>query len=81
LTAAQIENKEGQYINPTLKSFQDAAKYASWTAENDFYAVIGDPAGATSYPIVAATFILLPTEKNENQQKSNSIHRLGIHTW
>ena len=68
LAAAQIENKEGQYINPTLKSFQDAAKYASWTAENDFYAVIGDPAGATSYPIVAATFILLPEEKMETNK-------------
>jgi len=63
LPAAQVENKEGQYINPTLASFQDAAKYASWTAKNDFYAVIGDPDGNTSYPIVAATFILLPEEK------------------
>ncbi|CAA6817760.1 MAG: Phosphate ABC transporter, periplasmic phosphate-binding protein PstS (TC 3.A.1.7.1) [uncultured Sulfurovum sp.] len=69
LTAAQIENKEGKYINPTLASFQDAAKYATWTAENDFYAVIGDPAGATSYPIVAATFILLPTEKTETNKQ------------
>ena len=69
LCAAQIENKEGQYINPTLKSFQDAAKYATWTAENDFYAVIGDPAGATSYPIVAATFILLPEEKMETNKQ------------
>ena len=74
LTAAQVENKEGKYINPTVKSFQDAAKYASWTAENDFYAVIGDPAGATSYPIVAATFILLPPEKMENKQTSNCIY-------
>jgi len=65
LSAARIENKEGNYINPTLKSFQDAAKYATWTAKNDFYAVIGDPAGATSYPIVAATFILLPYEKTK----------------
>ena len=65
LPAAQIENKEGLFINPTVPSFQDAAKYATWTADNDFYAVIGDPAGATSYPIVAATFILLPTEKTE----------------
>jgi len=65
LPAAQIENKEGKFINPTVASFQDAAKYASWTAANDFYAVIGDPAGATSYPIVAATFILLPEEKAE----------------
>jgi phosphate transport system substrate-binding protein len=64
LTAAQVENKEGKFINPTLGSFQDAAKYATWTPDNDFYAVIGDPAGATSYPIVAATFLLLPEEKN-----------------
>ena len=69
LPAAQVENKEGLYINPTVPSFQDAAKYATWTADNDFYAVIGDPAGATSYPIVAATFILLPTEKTEMNKK------------
>jgi len=69
LPAAQIENKEGQYINPTVASFQDAAKYATWTADNDFYAVIGDPAGATSYPIVAATFILLPEEKAETNKQ------------
>jgi len=69
LPAAQVENKEGKYINPTLKSFQDAAKYATWTPDNDFYAVIGDPAGATSYPIVAATFILLPVEKAEQDKK------------
>jgi phosphate transport system substrate-binding protein len=69
LPAAQVENKEGLFINPTVSSFQDAAKYATWTADNDFYAVIGDPAGATSYPIVAATFILLPTEKTEMNKK------------
>jgi len=63
LPAAQVENKEGNFINPTIKSFQDAAKYATWTADKDFYAVIGDPDGNTSYPIVAATFILLPKEK------------------
>jgi len=65
LPAAQIENREGRFINPTVASFQDAAKYASWTADSDFYAVIGDPEGVTSYPIVAATFILLPNEKTE----------------
>ena len=69
LPAAQIENKEGKFINPTVPSFQDAAKYATWTADNDFYAVIGDPEGATSYPIVAATFILLPIEKTDMNKK------------
>ena len=69
LPAAQVENKEGKFINPTVASFQDAAKYASWTADKDFYAVIGDPDGNTSYPIVAATFILLPTEKVDTNKK------------
>lgn len=69
LCAAQIQNKEGQFINPTLTSFQDAAKYATWTHENDFYAIIVDPAGATSYPIVAATFVLLSSEKIKCNKK------------
>jgi len=69
LPAAQVENKEGKMINPTVASFQDAAKYATWTPDNDFYAVIGDPAGATSYPIVAATFILLAQEKTEKNKE------------
>ena len=69
LPAAQVENKEGHFITPTVKSFQDAAKYATWTPEKHFYAVIGDPDGATSYPIVAATFILLPREKTETNKE------------
>lgn len=69
LSAAQVENKEGKFINPTVASFQDAAKYASWSASNDFYAVIGDPKGATSYPIVAATFLLLPHEKTQTNKQ------------
>jgi len=69
LPSAQIENREGKFVNPTVSSFQDSAKYAKWTADNDFYAVIGDPAGETSYPIVAATFILLPIEKTDTNKK------------
>ena len=69
LPSAQIENRAGEFINPTLESFQDGAKYAKWSKDNDFYAVIGDPDGNKSYPIVAATFILLPKEKtNKNRE-------------
>lgn len=69
LDAAQVQNREGTYILPTLKSFQDAAKYATWTPENDFYALIAYPEGNTSYPIVAATFILLPQEKADTNKQ------------
>ncbi len=69
LPAAQIENREGEYILPTIKSFQDAAKHATWSPENNFYALIAYPAGKTSYPIVAATFILLPKEKSDTNKE------------
>jgi len=68
LSAAQIQNRAGAYILPTRKSFQDAAKYAKWTPDNDFYALIAYPEGETSYPIVAATFILLPQERRETNK-------------
>jgi len=62
---ASVENREGHYIVPTLKSFQAAAAKASLDPAKDFYSIIADPKGADSYPMVAATFILVPSEKPE----------------
>ena len=59
---ATIENRAGNYIVPTLKSFQAAAAKASLNPKKDFYSIIADPKGADSYPMVAATFILVPSE-------------------
>ena len=69
LAAAQIQNRAGKFITPTIKSFQDAAKYAKWSAKDNFYALIADPEGDSSYPIVATTFILLPQEKNKTNKE------------
>ncbi len=69
IAMATIENREGNFIKPTLKSFQIAAAKASLDPKKDFYAVIADPKGANSYPIVAATFILLPSEKPAMNKK------------
>ncbi len=69
LPAAQIENKEGKFIAPTMQSFQNGAKYASWSKDKHFYALIADPKGENSYPIVAATFILLPRENKEKDKE------------
>jgi phosphate transport system substrate-binding protein len=72
IAMATVENKEHNFIKPTLKSFQVAAAKASLDPKTDFYAVIADPSGAESYPMVAATFILVPIEKadmNKNVTK------------
>jgi len=74
IVMASVENKEGNYIKPELKAFQTAAAKASLDPKKDFYSIIADPDGAGSYPIVAATFILVPTEKPEMDKKVTAFY-------
>jgi len=69
IAMATVQNRAGNYIKPELKAFQAAAAKANLNPKKDFYAVIADPKGADSYPMVAATFILLPAEKKEMDKK------------
>jgi phosphate transport system substrate-binding protein len=69
IAMATVENKAGKYIVPTLKSFQDAAAKATLDPKKDFYSIIADPEGDTSYPMVAATFILVPFEKPDMNKR------------
>ncbi|MDD2888171.1 MAG: phosphate ABC transporter substrate-binding protein PstS [Aliarcobacter sp.] len=74
LQMAIIENKEGSFIAPELKSFQAAAANADLDPKKDFFAVIADPAGKDAYPIVAATFILVPKENIEMDKKVTAFY-------
>jgi phosphate transport system substrate-binding protein len=69
IAMATVQNRAGNYIKPELKNFQAAAAKAALNPKKDFYAVIADPKGADSYPMVAATFILLPVEKTTTNKK------------
>ena len=69
ISMATVENKAGKYIVPTLKSFQAAAAKASLDPAKDFDSIIADPKGDDSYPMVAATFILVPFEKPEMNKR------------
>ncbi|MCW8895625.1 MAG: phosphate ABC transporter substrate-binding protein PstS [Sulfurimonas sp.] len=70
LSAAVLKTANGKWVVANEENFKAAAKYASWTKEDNFYAMLALQPGDTSYPIVAATFILLPTEKTETNKKS-----------
>ncbi len=71
---ATVENKAGNYIKPELKNFQAAAAKAALNPAKDFYSVIADPDGSDSYPMVAATFILVPAEKPEMNKKVTAFY-------
>jgi phosphate transport system substrate-binding protein len=68
LTTAQIKNKAGKFVTPTMASFQAAAGNADWSKVQNFAIDLNDQPGATSWPIESATFVLLPTDpKDQNQ--------------
>jgi len=72
LKAAQVQNRDGNFVAANMDNFQEAIKNASWSTENDFYSLITYPKGKNAYPIVASTFILLPKETLE--QNKNVVH-------
>jgi len=74
IAMAEVENRAGNYIIPTLKSFQIAAAKATLDPKKDFYSIIADPKGADSYPMVAATFILVPSEKPETNKHTTKFY-------
>ena len=59
LTYANMVNKDGKTVAPELKSFQAAAASADWASVPGFGVILTEQAGAESWPITAATFILM----------------------
>jgi len=63
LPAAVLQTASGKWVEAKEENFKAAAAFAKWTADEHFYQLLALQPGDNSYPIVAATFILLPSEK------------------
>ncbi|MBV8888713.1 MAG: phosphate ABC transporter substrate-binding protein PstS [Alphaproteobacteria bacterium] len=59
LTYALLRNKDGAFVGPDSKSFQQAAANADWSKAPGFYLLLTDQPGQGSWPITGATFILM----------------------
>jgi len=60
LTTTNLVNKDGKTVSPTSEAIMSAAAGADWAHAPGFYVILTDSAGAKSWPIAGATFILLP---------------------
>ena len=54
-----LTNKSGAVVAPNADSFQAAAANADWAHAEGYYLILTDQAGAKSWPITGASFILL----------------------
>lgn len=68
-----MQNRAGNFIKPSVASFQKAADGAQWRREQDFYLVLTDAPGADAYPITATTFILLPKNPGNNFSANHAL--------
>jgi len=65
LKAATLQSASGKWVEATVANFKAAAAYAKWKPQDGFYELLTLQPGDTSYPIVAATFILIPDDKSK----------------
>ncbi|PAY11013.1 phosphate ABC transporter substrate-binding protein PstS [Bradyrhizobium sp. UFLA03-84] len=71
LTYAGMVNKGGKTVQPTMAAFQAAAANADWAKAPGYYVILTDQPGDASWPITAATFILMhkdSTDKAASQE-------------
>ena len=68
LVTASLKNRDGKFVAPTLESFAAAAAAADWAGAKNFAVDLNNEPGATSWPIVSATFVLLPTNPKDKAQ-------------
>ncbi|MCW3476106.1 phosphate ABC transporter substrate-binding protein PstS [Limobrevibacterium gyesilva] len=71
LVTTQLRNHDGQFVAPTLAAFTAAAENGDWKNAPNYAINLIDAKGATSWPIVSATFILLPKDPKDPVRSAN----------
>jgi len=59
LIYAKMVNKDGKVVTPSSETFQAAAANADWNSKPGYGVILANQPGATSWPMTAATWILL----------------------
>ncbi|PNG25595.1 phosphate ABC transporter substrate-binding protein PstS [Methylocella silvestris] len=65
MTTTKLVNHAGTAVTPTVPSFQAAAANADWAHAPGYYQILTDQPGAQSWPITAATFILMQKQPTD----------------
>jgi phosphate transport system substrate-binding protein len=65
MTYTKMVNKDGKTVAPTSEAFQAAAANADWNSVPGYGVILANQAGAESWPMTAATFILIPKQPDD----------------
>jgi phosphate transport system substrate-binding protein len=59
ISHTQVQNRDGQYVQPDDETFKAAAANADWAKAPGFGLVLTDQPGKTTWPLSSASFILM----------------------
>ena len=65
LTHTKMINKDSKPVSPTIDAIQAAAAGADWNSAPGFGVILTEQPGAASWPITAATFILIHKQPDD----------------
>jgi phosphate transport system substrate-binding protein len=77
LIFTKMVNKDGKTVGPTTPTFQAAAGNADWANAPGFYQILTNEPGAQSWPITAATFILMPRQPPDGVAAAEALKFFG----
>ena len=71
LDYAKMLNKDGKTVAPTMDAFQAAAANADWNSVPGYGVILDNQPGAESWPMTAATFILIHKQPQDTAAASS----------
>jgi phosphate transport system substrate-binding protein len=73
LTYTKMINKDGKTVAPTVEAFQAAASNADWNSVPGYGVILSNQPGAASWPMTAATFILIHKQPQDPEAASAAL--------
>jgi len=73
MSFTSLTNKSGGVVSPNAESFQAAAANADWSKADSYYLILTDQAGAKSWPITGASFILVYRQPSDPVQVGEAL--------
>lgn len=77
LAHAIMQNKDGEFVEPSEASFAAAAEGADWS-KSAFYEILTEQPGKKAWPITSATFILMHSKQDKPAQ---AVEALKFFDW
>jgi phosphate transport system substrate-binding protein len=73
----KMVNKDGNTVAPTSKAFQAAAANADWNSAPGYGVILSNQPGPESWPMTAATFILVPKKPQDPEAAAEALKFFG----